>query len=145
MSMKSVLVINAGYEHHDRVTVKHAIRMLVREVAVIEEAVDDRKIGDFPFPKVLRLVRYVRAHWRTPSPKWSKRRLLERDSHRCAYCGKEGNTVDHVVPRSQGGKTTWDNTVTSCLRCNGRKGSRSLEKANMKLLFMPYAPSWGEI
>lgn len=143
--MSGVLVINAGYEPLHMVSINHAIRMLVREVAVVEEAHDGKKIGDFPLPKVLRLVRYIKMHWRTAHPRWSKKRLLERDSHKCAYCGKDATTVDHVLPRSQGGETTWVNTVASCLRCNSRKGSRSLERANMKLLFNPYIPSWLQI
>ena len=143
--MSGVLVLNAGYEPLHRVSIPHAIRMLVREVAVVEEAHDGKTIGEFPLPLVLRLVRYVKLSWRTAVPKWSKRRLLERDSHRCAYCGKEATTVDHVLPRYHGGQTTWENTVACCLKCNGRKGSRTLEKSGMKLMFKPYAPSWYEI
>lgn len=143
--MSGVLVINAGYEPLHRVSVQHAICMLVREVAVVEEAYDGMKIGDFPLPKVLRLVRYIKLHWRSTTPKWSKRRLLERDGSKCAYCGKEATTVDHVNPRYHGGKTTWDNTVAACLRCNGRKGSRTLEKSGMKLVFKPFVPTWYDV
>jgi 5-methylcytosine-specific restriction endonuclease McrA len=119
--------------------------MLVRGVAVVEEALEDKTYGTFPMPLVLRLVRYVKLHWRSSTPKWSRRRLLERDGERCAYCGKHASTVDHVVPRIKGGGTTWENTVAACMKCNGKKGSRTLEQSGMRLGFKPYAPTWYEI
>ncbi len=143
--MSSVLVLNAGYEPLHRVSVRHAIRMIVREVAVIEEAVENQTIGDFPFPKVLRLVRYVKLHWRKAKPRWSKRRLFERDGYRCAYCAGAATTVDHVDPRDNGGETTWLNTVASCFSCNNRKGNRTPKQAGMKLLVTPYEPAWSQI
>ena len=143
--MTSVLILNAGYEPLHRVSIQHAIRMLVREVAVVEESIDDKTIGHFPFPLVLRLVRYVKLNWRSSTPKWSKRRLLERDNFCCGYCGKQATTVEHIVPRVDGGETTWLNTISACLRCNGKKGSKSLEKSGMKLLKQPFKPTWKDI
>jgi 5-methylcytosine-specific restriction endonuclease McrA len=119
--------------------------MIVREVAVIEEAVENQTIGDFPFPKVLRLVRYVKLHWRKAKPRWSKRRLFERDGYRCAYCAGAATTVDHVDPRDNGGETTWLNTVASCFSCNNRKGNRTPKQAGLKLLVTPYEPAWSQI
>ena len=143
--MSSVLILNASYEPLHRVSIQHAIRMLVREVAVVEESIDDKTIGHFPFPLVLRLVRYVKLNWRSSTPKWSKRRLLERDHYCCLYCGKQATTVDHVIPRVNGGETTWLNTVSACLRCNGKKGSSSIEKSGMKLTRQPFKPTWKDI
>lgn len=143
--MSGVLVLNAGYEPLHRVSVRHAIRMLVREVAVVEEAVEGESIGHFPMPSVLRLVRYVKLHWRKEKPKWSKKRLFARDNGCCAYCGKTANTIDHVVPRSHGGQSTWKNTVASCFKCNSKKGARTPAEAGMKLLIVPREPSWHEI
>ena len=143
--MSSVLILNASYEPLHRVSIQHAIRMLVREVAVVEESIDDKTIGHFPFPLVLRLVRYVKLNWRSSTPKWSKRRLLERDHYCCVYCGKQATTVDHVIPRVNGGETTWLNTVSACLRCNGKKGSSSIEKSGMKLTKQPFKPTWKDI
>ena len=142
--MSSVLVLNAGYEPLHRVSVQHAIKMLVREVAVIEEAAEEM-FGDFPKPLVLRLVRYVKLHWRNTVPRFSKNKLMMRDNYTCAYCGKPANTVDHVEPRSRGGKTTWTNTVASCLKCNHKKASRTLAESGMKLLLTPYEPSWYDL
>lgn len=140
--MTTVLVLNAGYEPLQRVSLRHAIKMIVREVAVIEEAHEEEKFGDFPVPLILRLVRYVKLSWRATKPRFSKRRLFERDKHSCAYCGKEATTVDHIVPRSRGGLTTWMNTVAACLKCNHKKSNRTLEEAGMKLKIKPYEPSW---
>lgn len=143
--MSGVLVLNAGYEPLHRVSVRHAIRMLVREVAVVEEAVEGESIGHFPMPSVLRLVRYVKLHWRKDKPKWSKKRLFIRDGNSCGYCGKTANTIDHVIPRSHGGQSTWTNTVASCFKCNSKKGARTPAEAGMKLLVVPRVPSWHEI
>jgi hypothetical protein len=140
--METVLVLNAGYEPHDRVTVKHAIRMIVRQVAVIEEAIEDKMFGPFPVPKVLRLVRYIRIPRKGKGPRYSKRRLMERDRHSCAYCGKFANTVDHVRPRSHGGISEWTNVVASCLKCNHKKRNRMPKDAGMELLFEPFEPTW---
>ena len=142
--MESVLVLNAGYEPLHKVSVKHAIRMLVREVAVIEEAAEEM-FGDFPKPLVLRLVKYISMKWRTHKPKWSKDRLFKRDRGVCLYCDKPATTIDHVIPRSRGGDTTWLNTVASCLRCNSKKGSRTPQESNMKLRKDPFIPTWIEV
>lgn len=144
--MSGVLVINAGYEPLHRVSIPHAVRMLVRGVAVVEEAVDGKEIGPFPLPKVLRLIRYVKLRWQQRVPSWSRARLMERDNRTCAYCGKHADTVDHVIPLSKGGRSSWDNTVAACKPCNGRKANRTPSQAGMELLFAsPHVPSWWEV
>lgn len=120
---------------------QHAIKMLVREVAVIEEAAEEM-FGVFPMPKVLRLVKYIHAKWRSKPPKWSRARLMKRDSHSCGYCGKSASTIDHIIPRSCGGQTTWLNTVAACFKCNNKKGSRTLKESGMKILVNVYEPQW---
>jgi 5-methylcytosine-specific restriction endonuclease McrA len=142
----NVLVLNASYEPLHKVEVRHAIRMLVRGVAVVEEAVEGRQFGHFPMPKVLRLVRYVAMRWRHGRrPPWGKRGLYLRDGGRCAYCGRPGNSVDHILPRSRGGDTTWENTVVACNPCNNRKRDRTPAEAGMRLLARPRVPGWGEL
>lgn len=146
--MSGVLVVNAGYEPLHRVSVQHAIRMLVRQVAVVEEAVEGREIGPFPFPKVLRLVRYVRLRWQQRVPSWSRARVLERDGRTCGYCGAYADTIDHIVPLSRGGRSTWLNTVAACggpKGCNARKANRSLAAAGLVLRREPWVPSWWEV
>ena len=72
--------------------------------------------------------------------------LYSRDRHMCAYCGDvshtdRGLTIDHVQPKSRGGKNTWTNCVTACRPCNHHKGNRTPEEAKMQLLYVPYAPT----
>lgn len=143
--MSGVVVLNAGYERLHVVSIRHAIRMLVREVAVVEESVEGQMIGPFPMPRVLRLIRYVKLKWRGTHPRWSRARLLKRDGHLCAYCGRYGSTVDHLMPKSRGGASSWDNTVIACTRCNGRKDDRTPAEAGMRLLFQPFTPTWWDL
>ena len=144
--MSYVLVLNAGFEPLHRVSVKHAIRMLVREVAVVEEAEPGKTVGHMPFPKVLRLLRYVSMRWRHGKPiRWSKRGLLARDGRSCGYCGSRATTVDHVIPMSRGGESTWENTVAACWPCNNKKGSRVPREAGMKLRVTPRVPQWWQL
>ncbi|SEF59547.1 5-methylcytosine-specific restriction endonuclease McrA [Thermomonospora echinospora] len=142
----NVLVLNASYEPLQQVDLRHAIRMLVRGVAVVEEAEEGRTIGSFPVPRVLRLVRYVAMRWRYGRrPPWSKRGVHLRDRGLCGYCGRRGHTIDHVVPQSRGGADTWENTVLACGRCNNRKGSRTPAEAGLRLRVEPRVPRWDEL
>ncbi|WP_119730290.1 HNH endonuclease [Thermomonospora amylolytica] len=142
----NVLVLNASYEPLQQVDLRHAIRMLVRGVAVVEEAEEGRSIGAFPVPRVLRLVRYVAMRWRHGRrPPWSRRGVHLRDRGLCGYCGKRGHTIDHVLPRSRGGADSWENTVLACGRCNNRKGDRTPAEAGLRLLATPRVPHWDEL
>lgn len=141
-----VLVINADLGPLHRVSLKHAIRMLVRRVAEVHEAEPDRLIGVFPLPKIVRLVRYVVTKWRyTAGPAWSRPGVIARDAERCGYCDRRATTVDHITPRSRGGRNTWKNTVAACGPCNQRKGDRSPAEAGMVLRVKPTAPSWASL
>jgi 5-methylcytosine-specific restriction endonuclease McrA len=142
----AVLVLNADLGPLHRVPLKHAIRMLVRQVAEVHEAVPDRLIGIFPVPTAVRLVRYVVTKWRyTAGPAWSRPGVLARDGGRCGYCHGRATTVDHIQPRSRGGRNTWRNTVAACGPCNQRKGDRSPAEAGMVLRVKPTAPSWASL
>lgn len=143
----SVLVLNAGYEPLHTVSVPHAVRMLVRNVAEIHEAEEDTTIGPFQRPRVVRLLRYVVMKWRySHPPRWSRRNLLKRDRHRCGYCGHHAATVDHIRPTSRGGeRTSWMNTVAACERCNARKANKLPAEAGMILRIAPHVPSWDEL
>lgn len=144
--MDAVLVVNADLGPLHRVSLKHAIRMLLRQVAEIHEAEPDRLIGIYPVPRVVRLVQYVVTKWRySAGPQWSRPGVIARDEGRCAYCGGHATTVDHVLPRSRGGKNTWKNTVAACGPCNQRKGDRTPVEARMLLRVIPLAPSWAAL
>jgi len=141
-----VLVLNADLGPLHRVTLKHAIRMLLRQVAEVHEAEPDRLIGVYPVPTVVRLVRYVVTRWRyTAGPAWSRPGVLRRDNGVCGYCGGHATTVDHIVPRCRGGKNTWRNTVASCDRCNQDKADRTPAEAEMPLRYTPTVPTWADL
>jgi len=141
-----VLVINADLGPLHRVSLRHAVRMLVRQVAEIHEFQPDRLIGVYPVPTVVRLVRYVVTRWRHSAvPGWSRAGVLVRDGRRCGYCRGPASTVDHVLPRSRGGRNTWTNTVAACEGCNQRKGDRTPAEAGMVLRSEPTTPSWASL
>ncbi len=79
------------------------------------------------------------------NPYFTRSLLYMRDLHICGYCGQEYEgkqlTIDHILPKSRGGKNTWTNCITACRSCNIRKGNRTPDEANMKLLYVPYAPN----
>lgn len=139
--MSAVLVLNASYEPLQRVSVKHALTMLHRQVAVVEEVhASGRGIG--LIPRVVRLVKYVTMAWiYRRDPSCTKAGVRARDG-RCGYCTTgRAETVDHIIPASRGGGLTWTNTVAACKRCNNRKADRTPEEARMPLLIKPYVPT----
>jgi len=144
--MESVLVLNADYSHLAVVGWRRAIALVVKGKAEVVEHYD-RLISNaegtvrMRLPKVLKLLYYVQRvmHHKVT---YSKRNVLLRDGYRCAYCGARGPlTIDHVLPRSRGGKTSFENTVACCPDCNSKKGDRTPEKAGMRLRKKPYTPS----
>ncbi|GMU33636.1 MAG: HNH endonuclease [Planctomycetia bacterium] len=97
---------------------------------------------DIAVPRIIRLAFYDRLP--RQQVKFNRRNLYARDENRCQYCGKKHSTtelsLDHVVPRSMGGKTSWENIVCACLKCNIRKGGRTPEMAGMHLISTPKKP-----
>ena len=143
--MQHVLVLNASYEPLNVCTVRRAHVLLYKGKAEVVEQLDQplrSATGSFVWPHVIRLVNYVRVP-RTVKRKISRRALFARDGWRCVYCGTSGGrlTLDHVVPRSRGGESVWENVVTACAPCNHRKGDRTLEESGLELLRLPKAPA----
>jgi 5-methylcytosine-specific restriction endonuclease McrA len=140
-----VLVLNATYEPVNVCTVRRAIVLLLKEKAeVIEQA--ERQLHStsttIARPVVIRLVSYVRIPRDTHRRKITRRAVFARDNWTCQYCGARSQlTVDHVVPRSKGGGSTWDNIVASCAPCNRRKGDALPPQAGMRLSRTPRTPS----
>ena len=97
---------------------------------------------DIAVPRIIRLLVYDRLP-RSPV-KFNRRNIFARDRNRCQYCGKRFATtelsLDHVIPRSSGGESTWENLVCSCTRCNARKGGRTPDQAGMSLISKPVRP-----
>ena len=97
---------------------------------------------EFPVPQVIRLTEY--ATYRKMEPRITRRNIFLRDKSMCQYCGKKDKTselsLDHVTPKSRGGKLEWTNIVCACVKCNVRKGNRTPKEAKMKLIRRPTAP-----
>ena len=143
--MTQVLVLNASYEPLNVCSVRRAHVLVFKGKAEVIEALEQplHSASDtYPWPHVIRLVAYVSVP-RTVQRKISRRALFARDGWRCAYCGSTGGrlTLDHVVPRSRGGDSVWENVVTSCAPCNLKKGNRLLNEVEMRLISSPKAPS----
>lgn len=141
--MSSVAVLNPPRDDVlHRVPVEHAIRMLVREVVEVVAVDGGRMFGPYRVPTVVRLVTPVDVSPSSDGVRvFSRLGVLERDHYRCAYCGRTGGTVDHVVPRSRGGASSWLNLVACCSRCNWVKADRTPREAGMELLFLPFDPN----
>ena len=143
--MGHVLVLNASYEPLNVCSVRRAHVLVFKGKAeVIEDAGKPLRsaAAEFVWPHVIRLLNYVRVP-KSFQRKISRRALFARDRWRCQYCGTDDGklTLDHVVPRSRGGESIWENVVTSCAPCNLRKGNRTVEEAGMRLHSPPRSPA----
>lgn len=138
------LLLNASMEPLCIVSLRRAVLLVMSGKATVLET-DGRLLHSehaaVPLPVVLCLTRYVHVPVRRPVPP-TRRTVLQRDSHRCAYCGGGADTVDHVHPRSRGGRHEWTNVVAACVRCNHRKADRLLHEIGWELGFTPRAPRW---
>jgi len=141
---EKVLLLNQSYEPLSLCNVKKALLLVFLEKAELIAKVNNKNIHSandlFPCPSIIRLKRYVRIPFKNII--LSRKNILKRDGHRCGYCGKYNSelTLDHILPRSRGGADTWDNLVTSCIKCNNKKGNMTPAEAGMKLLVKPYTP-----
>jgi len=151
---RAVLLLNANYITLDILTVRAAVDLMMRGVVDAVDGVAARLRTPsriFEVPSVLRLRYYVNVPHRTMM--WSRRNVILRDSCTCIYCGigtgdtRKGKTltradftVDHLIPRSRGGGSTWGNTACACYWCNHRKADRTAHEAGMKLLWEPKRP-----
>ncbi|GAA1354004.1 HNH endonuclease [Falsarthrobacter nasiphocae] len=136
------LVLNAGYEPLAVVPSRRAVVLIMRGKATMIRAGEGSLTGvsvSVPRPSVIVLARYVRRP-RAKRLAVTRRGVLRRDGHRCAYCGRTATTVDHIQPRSRGGEDSWENLVACCLACNGAKGDKSLAQMRWTLPFRPREP-----
>jgi 5-methylcytosine-specific restriction endonuclease McrA len=140
-----VLVLNATYEPINVCTVRRATVLVLKSKAEIVERGNGRLRSErmaLERPVVIRLITYVRVPRDVHRRKITRKAVLARDSWTCQYCGqrKPGLTVDHVIPRSRGGPSDWENIVTSCAPCNRRKGNRTPVEAGIHPRRKPKAP-----
>ena len=143
------LVLNAAYQPVDRVSWQKAFQLIFTGRAVVVETYADRVVRSarevFPVPSIVRFVRMVTAVFRQ-GVKFNRRNVYLRDKGSCQYCGLRVPSNDfnfeHVIPRAQGGRTSWDNIVVACAPCNRRKGNRTPEQAGMALKSKPVRPKY---
>lgn len=145
--MQSVLLLNASYEPLRVISWQRAVTMVfMGKVEIVEEY--DHQIRSVSIvikaPAVIRLLQFVKIGRK--SPPLCRTNVLARDNFECQYCGRELSskeaTLDHVVPRSQKGKTSWENIVCCCPPCNRKKGGRTPAEAKMLLRNKPVKPDW---
>ncbi|MEN8150310.1 MAG: HNH endonuclease [Planctomycetota bacterium] len=159
------LVLNRSWSAITTTSVRRALVLTCRKVAriICPETYQAYELADWaelsatrngpaiytpflriPVPEIIVLTRYNGFPRRGVA--FSRRNIYRRDVYTCQYCGarpgSELLSIDHILPRSRGGKSTWDNCVLACLRCNMRKANRTVEQAGMSLLRPPFTPSW---
>jgi len=147
LSKDAVIVLNAGYEFIGLISWRRAMTLLFRgKVEVLKES--DRIVRSvtrtFRLPAVIRLLKFIRQIYRREVP-FSRNNILIRDGFTCQYCGSPFQspelTVDHVIPKVQGGSNRWTNVVACCKRCNVKKGGRTPRQAGMFLIRQPFKPT----
>ncbi|MEM6644295.1 MAG: HNH endonuclease [Bacteroidota bacterium] len=140
-----VLVLNQDYSPLTVCSVQRAFMLVFLGKADLIEEIKDQELrsisATFPFPSVVRIKKYIHVPYK--GVVMSRTNIFKRDNGKCQYCGTSKDlTLDHVIPRSKGGKSSWTNLVTACKKCNSIKGDYSLEKAGMKLANKPVKPSY---
>jgi 5-methylcytosine-specific restriction endonuclease McrA len=145
--MESVLLLNATYEPLRVISWKRAITLVTLDKVEVLETYE-RKVRSVTLairlPAVVRLLHLVR--FRNHTIRFSRQNIYTRDKFQCQYCGRRMDscdlTYDHVIPKSMGGRTAWENIVTCCLPCNKKKGGRTPTQARMHLIRRAKRPSW---
>jgi 5-methylcytosine-specific restriction endonuclease McrA len=141
------LLLTQGYEPLQIISWQRAITLLALDKVDVVEEYDAQIRAVSLVIRVPAVVRLRKAFRRFAKPvKFSRVNIYARDNNRCQYCGVRCTidelTYDHVIPRSKGGLTTWDNIVSACYACNRQKANRTPAEAGMKLLAPPKRPTW---
>lgn len=145
ISRKRVLILNQDYSPISICSVQKAFLLVFLKKAELVIAAKDgllRSVSKtFKLPAVIRLDKYVHVPYK--GVLLTRQNIFKRDGFCCQYCGSAKElTLDHLVPRSKGGKSNWQNLVTACKRCNALKGDNTPEKAGMKLRKQPFKPTY---
>ena len=140
-----VLVLNQDYSPLTLCTVSRAFLLVFLEKAELLAADKNgymRTVSmSYPKPSVIKIKSYVHVSYK--GVVLSRYNIFKRDGHKCQYCDTTKDlTLDHLIPRSKGGKSTWKNLVTACKRCNSRKGDRTPIEAGLVLQKPPFKPSY---
>ncbi len=147
--MHQCVLLNADYSFLNVVSWKRAMCMVAKgKVQVLKQSERIIKTAEgvlIKVPAVMKLIKLIRTLYRNRVP-FSKRNVLIRDGFRCAYCGGSQNrlTVDHIIPKSRNGETSFENCVAACKPCNNRKGNRTPSQVGMYLKVKTYQPTISE-
>ena len=144
--MVDVLVLNATYEALNVTSLQRAVKLVFSGKAEVLHTHDKplrAATFEMRMPSIIRMLYYIRRPRQQVA--LTKKNVLLRDDYMCQYCGRKGDgpmTVDHVIPKSTGGPSTWENLVCACLACNNRKNNRTPQDANLHLLRKPRTPKY---
>ena len=148
--MNNCIILNADYSFLNVVSWQKAITLVIKgktEVVKYTEKVvkNFEKTVVMKIPAVMKLINIIRVIYRNQAP-FNKRNVIVRDEFKCAYCGIKSKTltIDHVIPVSKGGKSTFENCVTACSKCNTKKGNKLPSEVNMYLRRKPFQPTIAE-
>lgn len=141
----SVLLLNSTFEPLTIINVRRALKLLFTKKA---HPVEDSQFylstvrAKIRVPSVIQIIYYIKRPY--SRPKFSKKSVFLRDNYHCQYCGRHTPkpTLDHVIPKSKGGKNDWFNVVTACPDCNNKKGNRTLKESGMVLIKQPGEPKY---
>lgn len=140
-----MLILNQSYEPLTVCNIKKAIILVYlgkAEIVVRDDRKQVRSVSTgYPWPSIIRLSRFINLPYKKVV--LTRKNILRRDQYKCAYCGRGDLplTIDHIIPKAQGGVDSWENLVSACTACNNRKGDRTPHEANMIMLYKPFKPS----
>jgi 5-methylcytosine-specific restriction endonuclease McrA len=140
-----VLVLNADYQAIGVCAAERAFVLVFMKKAEMLAEDSEKSLRtirrEYKFPSIIRLYRFVAIPYKRVN--LTRQNVFKRDNHTCVYCGtRENLTIDHVLPRSNGGRDSWENLVTACQKCNSRKGNQTPEQAEMQMSHLPFRPSF---
>lgn len=142
--MQKVLVLNFDYSPLNVTSLQRGFILVDSGKAEIIKSADNPIVTftkTYVRPIIIRLLKYI--NYRSKGIRVNRHRVFKRDNNECVYCGsKKDLTIDHVTPRSRGGKNTWDNLVTCCSKCNLKKGNKTPDEARMPLRKKPQEPNF---
>lgn len=143
--MEQVLVLNQDFSPISICSVHRAFLLIYLNKADLISKVKDKALRSisesYPYPSVIRISKYVNIPYK--GVVLTRHNVFKRDDFTCQYCGtKKDLTLDHLIPRSKGGKSNWTNLVTACKSCNAKKGDFTPEKAGLTLKKVPVKPSY---
>ena len=147
--MTQCILLNADYTFLNMVHWKRAMCLMAKDkVQVLRQSNRVIRSGEglaIKVPAVMKLIKLIRTLYVNRVP-FSKKNVIVRDGFKCAYCGndKERLTIDHIIPKSRGGKTDFENCVASCKPCNNKKGNKMPSEARMYLKVKAYQPTISE-